>query len=57
VPALDLLGHVLEQRALTDSRLPAQDGDATATGASVGQELVECFTFGATSEESHRRPP
>ena len=57
VPAGDTAGEVGEQSALSDAGLSAQHDDAAATVERVGQEPVERFTFGTTSQELHRRPP
>lgn len=51
MPVGDPVGQVAQQRTLTHTRLPAQDGDAAATGQRVGQQPVERLTFGTSPEE------
>ena len=52
VPTIDMLGYVGHTR-LPDAGFPAQDDHATPPGERVAQELVDCLTFGTTSEEFH----
>lgn len=54
VPARDPFGHIVEQRALADTRFATQNDDAALTCTRVSQDPVEPFAFAATSEERGR---
>ena len=49
------VGEVVEQRALADAGLAAEDEDPASTGEGVRQEALERVAFRLTSDE--RAPP
>ena len=65
VPASDLAGQVVQQRALAHARLAPQHGDPAPASERVGDKPVELLALAAASEErrgragivTRRRPP
>jgi hypothetical protein len=56
-PAGGTVGHVGQQRALSDAGLSAQHDNAAPSAERVGQEAVERLTLGLTSDQQHRLDP
>jgi hypothetical protein len=50
MPAFDPAREVVQQGALADAHLTAEDGDTALPGLGVGYELVERLTLGPSSE-------
>ena len=54
LPAGDMVGEVVQQRALAHARLAPQDGDPAPASESIGQQLVERLALDPTSQKSRR---